>query len=131
MKATGLRQEADSPLVAAKVFEDLTVNLIMEAGDADTNAAAACAVLGAYLGYANLPSQWTEGLAHMEWLLEKTYRLAVVSGVIQDDLEPEADEKANGERGLMRNTELYERNNRIQADIKRARKAAREKSQNA
>ncbi|KAF2821258.1 hypothetical protein CC86DRAFT_374099 [Ophiobolus disseminans] len=72
--------EVNGPLAAESVFEDLTVDLIMEGGDADTNGAAACALLGAYLGYANLPSHWTQGLAHKEWLMVKTHRIAIASG---------------------------------------------------
>jgi ADP-ribosylglycohydrolase len=40
----------DDPISAETLFEELIVNLIMEGGDADTNAAVAGAVLGAYLG---------------------------------------------------------------------------------
>jgi ADP-ribosylglycohydrolase len=89
-----------SPLAAESLFDDLIVDLIMERGDADTNGAAACALLGAYLGYANLQSPWTLGLAHKEWLIAKTYRLAVASGVIGDALEPEDDKALNGGREL-------------------------------
>jgi hypothetical protein len=44
------------PLPLETLFEDLTVDLSMEGGDANTTAAAACAVLGAYLGYTRLTS---------------------------------------------------------------------------
>jgi ADP-ribosylglycohydrolase len=40
----------DDPISAETLFEELIVNLIMEGGDADTNAAVAGALLGAYLG---------------------------------------------------------------------------------
>jgi ADP-ribosylglycohydrolase len=40
----------DDPISAETLFEELIVNFIMEGGDADTNAAVAGAVLGAYLG---------------------------------------------------------------------------------
>jgi ADP-ribosylglycohydrolase len=63
MRKLSLRPD---PLAAATLFEELTVDLVMEGGDADTNAAAACTLLGAYFGYANLPSHWTLGLAHKE-----------------------------------------------------------------
>jgi hypothetical protein len=98
------------PLAAATLFEELTVDLIMEGGDADTNAAAACALLGAYLGYANLPSHCTLGLAHKEWLMAKTHRLLVATGVLRGTLVPEDDEAADGGRGLMGARELRERN---------------------
>jgi hypothetical protein len=98
------------PLAAATLFEELTVDLIMEGGDADTNTAAVCALLGAYLGYANLPSYWKLGLAHKEWLMEKTHRLLVATGVLRGTLVPEDDEAADGGRGLMGARELRERN---------------------
>lgn len=80
----------------AKVFEELMVKLIMEGGDADTNGAAAGALLGAYLGYANLPSHWKLGLAHNEWLMAKTERLAIAVGAAPGELERGLDEAADG-----------------------------------
>jgi ADP-ribosylglycohydrolase len=80
----------------AKVFEELMVKLIMEGGDADTNGAAAGALLGAYLGYANLPSHWKLGLAHNEWLMHKTERFAIAVGAVPGELEPGLDEAADG-----------------------------------
>jgi hypothetical protein len=102
-----------SPLASETVFEDLTVDLIMEGGDADTNAAAACALLGAYLGYSRLPSHWTLGLAHKEWLMEKTYRLAIASGVIEDFLHPADDEARDGGQGFLSREELRARDARV------------------
>lgn len=112
------------PLSAETLSEDLTVDLIMEGGDADTNAAAACALLGAYLGYSHLPSHWTLGLAHKEWLTAKTYRLAVASGVVAGALEPEDDEAPEGPTGLetaalyARNAMLSAERNKKKADIR-------------
>lgn len=40
---------------AQKLFEQLMTELVMEGGDADTNEAAAGALLKAYVGYSNLP----------------------------------------------------------------------------
>ncbi|KAH8702710.1 ADP-ribosylglycohydrolase-domain-containing protein [Phaeosphaeriaceae sp. PMI808] len=103
-----MRKVSDTanPLALNTLFEDLTVDLIMEGGDAGTNGAAACALLGAYLGYANIPSRWTLGLAHKEWLVLKTHRLAVASGAIAGSLEPEADEATDGGKGLRSRDEL-------------------------
>lgn len=83
----------------AQLFEELMVQLIMEGGDADTNGAAAGALLGAYLGYANLPSHWKLGLAHNEWLMNKTERLAVAVGVTPGILGRVRDEAADGGKG--------------------------------
>jgi ADP-ribosylglycohydrolase len=117
MRKGSILSVAGGPLAMGAVFEDLTVDLIMEGGDADTNGAAACALVGAYLGYANLPSHWTLGLAHKEWLMSKTYRLAVASGVITDTLQPEADEAAEGPKGLMSRAELNARNRRLSHEM--------------
>lgn len=83
----------------AQLFEKLMVQLIMEGGDADTNGAAAGALLGAYLGYANLPSHWKLGLAHKEWLMTKTERLAIAVGAVRGTLKQERDEAADGGQG--------------------------------
>lgn len=80
----------------AQLFEELIVQLIMEGGDADTNGAAAGALLGAYLGYANLPPHWKLGLAHNDWLMAKTYRLTIAVGVNKGTLYSEKDEAADG-----------------------------------
>lgn len=105
--------EAAGPIHVASIFESPTVDLIMEGGDADTNAAAACALLGAYLGHANLPSHWTRGLAHRHWLTDKAYRLAVASSVLPGILKCEDDEVAEGPRGLMEPSERRQRDARI------------------
>ncbi|KAH6629385.1 ADP-ribosylation/Crystallin J1 [Boeremia exigua] len=80
----------------AQLFEKLMVELIMEGGDADTNGAAAGALLGAHLGYANLPAHWKLGLAHNEWLMAKTERLAIAAGAIDGSLHRIKDEAADG-----------------------------------
>ncbi|KAH7072091.1 ADP-ribosylglycohydrolase-domain-containing protein [Paraphoma chrysanthemicola] len=117
MRKGSMLSATGGPLALATAFEELTVDLIMEGGDADTNGAAACALVGAYLGYANLPSHWTLGLAHKEWLMSKTYRLAVASGVIVDTLQPEDDEAAEGPRGLMRKEEVDLRDKALVHDM--------------
>lgn len=64
------------------IFEDLTTRLVLEGGDADTNAAAASAVLGAYVGYSRLPAIWTKGLSHSSFLYRKSQRLVKALGVL-------------------------------------------------
>ncbi|KAH7066647.1 ADP-ribosylglycohydrolase-domain-containing protein [Paraphoma chrysanthemicola] len=103
------RNTGMKPLDAMALFEELTVELIMEGGDADTNAAAACALLGAYLGYARLPVHWTMGLAHKEWLMEKMRRLAVAADLAEGPLEMQKDEAAEGPDGKMNQDELEHR----------------------
>lgn len=79
-----------------QLFEKLIVQLIMEGGDADTNGAVAGALLGAYVGYANLPPHWKLGLAHNEWFMTKIERLAIGVGVVPGKLDNGWDEAADG-----------------------------------
>jgi ADP-ribosylglycohydrolase len=65
------------------LFESLITSLIMQGGDADTNACAAGALLGTFLGYSRLPTHWTLGLKHREWLWEKTRRLSILVGIAE------------------------------------------------
>ncbi|CAG8553816.1 1943_t:CDS:2 [Dentiscutata heterogama] len=49
-------------------FKKIITELILEAGDADTNGAVAGALLGARIGYNKLPKEWVEGLKFIDWL---------------------------------------------------------------
>jgi ADP-ribosylglycohydrolase len=70
------RSESSDPSL---LFEDLITDLIMEAGDADTNAAVAGSLLGALIGYNKLPAKWRDGVMHAGWLLKKCDALASVT----------------------------------------------------
>jgi hypothetical protein len=126
MEKIAIQTVVDGPLAAETMFEDLIVDLIMEGGDADTNGAAAAALLGAYLGYAKLPSHWTLGLAHKEWLIKKTGRLTTACGVVRGVLQPEKDEASDGGVGLRTSKELEHRWALLIADISRKTNDARE-----
>lgn len=52
----------------AKSFEDGLLTVVRAGGDADTNAAVACAVLGAKYGYDAIPDEYKEGLAYRSQL---------------------------------------------------------------
>jgi ADP-ribosylglycohydrolase len=52
-------------------FKKVITRVVEECGDADTNASVVGAVLGAYLGYEGLPSDWLEALPNKEWLDKK------------------------------------------------------------
>lgn len=59
----------------AKNFEDGIEKIILEGGDADTNACIAGALLGAKYGYKNIPTRLKEGLIYKEELDQKTNML--------------------------------------------------------
>ncbi|KAF2187880.1 ADP-ribosylglycohydrolase [Zopfia rhizophila CBS 207.26] len=105
----GIRATKASTVPPKNLFEDLMTDLIMEGGDADTNGAAAGALLGAWLGYANLPLHWANGLAHREWLMSKITRLTKVLRVVQGQVQEEKDETPDGGKGLMNREELEKR----------------------
>jgi len=52
-------------------FKDTLMNVIKEAGDADTNGAVCGAVLGCKIGYSKLPIDWLKALPHKKWLDQK------------------------------------------------------------
>ncbi|KAH6692474.1 ADP-ribosylglycohydrolase-domain-containing protein [Plectosphaerella plurivora] len=85
------------------VFESLVTPLVMEGGDADTNACFAGALLGAYLGYKVLPPHWRDGLRHGAWLLEKGEGLCQTVGVTKGKYRGSADPDTahDGSRGFL------------------------------
>lgn len=61
----------------ASSFEDGLLAVVRAGGDADTNAAVACAILGAKYGFSAIPQEYADGLIYKEQLEE------VVSGMIE------------------------------------------------
>lgn len=49
-------------------FKKIITLIAGECGDADSNCAAAGAIMGAYLGYSKLPKDWIEAMPYHEWL---------------------------------------------------------------
>ena len=52
----------------ASSFEDGLLAVVNAGGDADTNAAVACAILGAKFGFESIPKEYVDGLIHREEL---------------------------------------------------------------
>ncbi|KAF2816889.1 ADP-ribosylglycohydrolase [Mytilinidion resinicola] len=132
----GMRESAKGSVVSAEVFENLITDLIMYAGDADTNAAAAGALLGCWLGFSRLPPTWERGLAHREWLLNKVERFSKMAGVTlraagAEDT-PEADEDPQGGKPPMTQAQMDQRDRnfvtrQIEQDAQRKAQLEREK----
>lgn len=59
-------------------FADGLLTVVNAGGDADTNAAVACSLLGAKYGYNSIPSEYTEGLLYKEQLEEIIKKLASI-----------------------------------------------------
>ena len=49
-------------------FETAVVELVMQGGDADTNAAVGGALLGCHLGFNALPTEWISAMPYAMWL---------------------------------------------------------------
>jgi ADP-ribosylglycohydrolase len=71
-------------VLSLNTFEPLIQELIMEGGDADTNACIAGALVGCWVGYMAIPSKWRLGIQNRQWLLEKTAGLCQTLGVSKD-----------------------------------------------
>lgn len=54
----------------ASTFEEGLLAVVRAGGDADTNAAVACAILGAKFGFAAIPSEYVDGLIYRDQLDE-------------------------------------------------------------
>jgi ADP-ribosylglycohydrolase len=87
------------------IFEELITALIMQGGDADTNACIAGAVLGAWIGNTGLPPSWRNGLDHNSWLLHKCRAMEQVLGIDESltgyDGVKDRDTLSDGGRGLL------------------------------
>ena len=59
----------------ANSFEEGLLSVVNAGGDADTNAAVACAMLGAKYGYQSIPQEYIEGLLYREQLEETIHKL--------------------------------------------------------
>ena len=58
-------------------FQDGLLAVVRAGGDADTNAAVACSILGAKFGFNAIPTEYVEGLIYRDQLEE------VIQGMIQ------------------------------------------------
>lgn len=54
----------------ARSFEDGLLKVVNAGGDADTNAAVACAILGAKFGFKSIPQEYVDGLIYKEQIDE-------------------------------------------------------------
>lgn len=63
----------------ARSFEEGLLTIVNAGGDADTNAAVACAILGAKYGFGSIPSEYVEGLIYREQLDKVVFGLAMLA----------------------------------------------------
>ena len=56
------------PLYHCHSFEEGLLKVVNAGGDADTNAAVACSLLGAKYGYSIIPRKYIDGLVRKEYL---------------------------------------------------------------
>lgn len=130
-----MRREKESHLpVGSEVFEDIITELIMQGGDADTNACVAGALLGAWLGYSRLPPHWERGINNREWLLKKSQAVLYRVGVLDDEdgkwisiVESDPDTALDGGKGVPSKKELDKMEMDVLEGILMKQKARREK----
>lgn len=124
-----IRGTAETVVAPNNLFEEIMTDLIMEGGDSDTNGAAAGALVGAWLGYSNIPAHWANGLAHKGWLMSKITRLSTIVGVLDGELDIEDDEAPDGGKGFMNREELEQRDRAILHHILMKDKERREREE--
>ncbi|OBT73989.1 hypothetical protein VF21_05997 [Pseudogymnoascus sp. 05NY08] len=95
------------------LFERLISNLVMEGGDADTNACVAGALVGSWVGYSRLPSHWSKGMRNAQWLVAKAETLSFKSGIMEPRpkarvtiLAADPDTALDGSKGLLNKEQL-------------------------
>ena len=59
----------------AKSFEEGLLKVVNAGGDADTNAAVACSILGAKYGFNAIPTKFIDGLYHKDVMTETFEKL--------------------------------------------------------
>ncbi|KPM34504.1 hypothetical protein AK830_g12059 [Neonectria ditissima] len=98
-------------------FEPLITDLIMEGGDADTNACFAGALLGSFLGFKALPPHWRDGLRYGTWLMEKAEGLCTVVGVTEGPYTGSGDKDTapDGGRGYLTDDQMERKCMEMQA----------------
>ncbi|PRP75133.1 hypothetical protein PROFUN_03969 [Planoprotostelium fungivorum] len=64
-----------------KSFKDIITSVIMEGGDSDSNGCSAGALIGARIGYSQLPEEWLGNLIHKEWLENKVDKFIKILGL--------------------------------------------------
>jgi ADP-ribosylglycohydrolase len=114
-----LRKATRIPVTTPDVFGALIEELIMEGGDADTNACVAGALLGCWTGFTALTPQWRDGLAHKDWLLVKVDYLCQTIGIFPGNYEGSSDPDTafDGGRGLLDEDEMRTRENGLMGKV--------------
>ncbi|KAJ7867283.1 ADP-ribosylglycohydrolase-domain-containing protein [Mycena leptocephala] len=103
--------QLDSALEMGYTFRSAIVKLVMCGGDADTNGAVAGALMGALYGYADLPTEWRDGMRHGEWYRGKIMALCCVAGLSDGvyDSESDLDTELDGGKGFLSEKERQRR----------------------
>jgi ADP-ribosylglycohydrolase len=106
-----LRKGMRAPKNASDTFEKIITELVLQGGDADTNACVAGALLGAWLGYSRLPVDWRNSMTDADWILCKAETLSRMVRVASGAPEAQAmvDTAPDGGRGFFSQVELDQR----------------------
>ncbi|KFY31206.1 hypothetical protein V493_01314 [Pseudogymnoascus sp. VKM F-4281 (FW-2241)] len=123
---------------STELFETLITNLVMEGGDADTNACVAGALVGSWVGYSRLPRHWSKGMKNVEWLVVKAEAVSFKSGIMRPG--PDArvrmwpdnvDTALDGNKGMLNEEQLEKMEKDFVLKILLMQKVRREKKEAA
>lgn len=103
----------ETKLSHSTIFENIITELTYEAGDADTNACAAGALVGCWLGYESLPAHWRDGMMHLNWMVNKcdgfSHILGIARGIPEYKGSEDPDTRLDGGKGLLDKQQIAER----------------------
>ncbi|KAJ3412908.1 hypothetical protein HDV05_008772 [Chytridiales sp. JEL 0842] len=130
-----MRQGTYSETRTIDLFESLINQLVMEGGDADTNACVAGALLGAWLGYSRLPPHWERGIRNREWLLGKANALSRRAGIAPScsvrggdlDMMVDPDTALDGGKGFLTGEQIARKEKEYLAAIRLHKEEAKRK----
>lgn len=108
-----IRQGLGLDARSTELFERLITNLVMEGGDADTNACVAGALAGSWVGYSRLPAHWSKGIRNAGWLVAKAETVSFKAGIMQPRPDARVEMRAadpdtalDGSKGMLNKEQL-------------------------
>lgn len=123
---------------STELFETLISNLVMEGGDADTNACVAGALVGSWVGHSRLPPHWSKGMRNVEWLVVKAESVSFKAGIMEPGPDGRIrmwpdnhDTGLDGARGMLNKEQLEKMEKDFVLKILLMQKARRERKEAA
>lgn len=70
----------------SNIFKKIISSIILEGGDTNTNAAISGSIIGASIGYSNLPKDWIKIIPNKEWI-DKKVKNFIINNTFEGDID--------------------------------------------